>query len=46
MRVKFITQQIKEEREWEGDFSSLIDQINSQTTIKKKVITMDVVKRD
>lgn len=43
MKVEYVAEQIKKVGEGKGDFSSLIDQIQSQTTIKRKVVPMNAV---
>lgn len=43
MKVEEVLEQIKRVRDGKGDFSSLIDQLQSQSNIKKKVVPMAAV---
>jgi len=43
MKIEDVMEQIGKVRQGKADFASLIDQIYSQTTSRKKVIEMDAV---
>lgn len=43
MKIEEVLDQIKMVREGKSDFSSLIDQLHSQSKIKKKVVPMVVI---
>ena len=45
MKVDTIVKNIKQVKEGQSDFSSLLDALHQQTTGKKKVVSLSAVKR-